>query len=101
MVAAIDETYRCILTLLLPVFANPKGNASNGSSVISARTCYMLHGILVIIHIVLVISYIFHWEHHVTLLFTTTNDNFWSVVLSASLQAFYTVRVLLYHVSDI
>jgi hypothetical protein len=54
----------------------------------------MLHGILVIIHIVLVISYISHWEHRVIIPFTTTNDNFWSVVLSASLQAFYTVRAL-------
>ncbi|KAJ8580341.1 hypothetical protein M405DRAFT_61577 [Rhizopogon salebrosus TDB-379] len=71
--------------------ATPKENASNGSFMISARTCYMLHGILVIVHMFLVISYISHWEHRVTLPFTTTNDNFWSVVLSASLQAFYTI----------
>lgn len=55
----------------------------------------MLHAILVVIHVVLVISYIFHWEHRVTLPFTTMNDDFWSVVLSVSLQAFYTVCDLL------
>ncbi|KAG1744345.1 hypothetical protein EDD22DRAFT_786287, partial [Suillus occidentalis] len=32
-----------------------------------------------------------HWEHHVTLPFTPRNTDFWSVVLSASLQAFYTL----------
>ncbi|KIK40917.1 hypothetical protein CY34DRAFT_806710 [Suillus luteus UH-Slu-Lm8-n1] len=42
-------------------------------------------------HIVLIISYIHRWEHHVTLPFTPTNNNFWPVVLSASLQAFYTL----------
>ncbi|KAG2121806.1 hypothetical protein BD769DRAFT_1671213 [Suillus cothurnatus] len=31
-----------------------------------------------------------HWEHHVTLSFTPTNNDVWPVVLSASLQAFYT-----------
>ncbi|KAG2739793.1 hypothetical protein P692DRAFT_20841016, partial [Suillus brevipes Sb2] len=40
---------------------------------------------------VLVVSYIYHWEHHVTLPFTPRNTDFWSVVLSASLQAFYTL----------
>lgn len=64
-------------------------NALDVSS--SARTCYMLHAILVIIHVVLVISYIFNWEHRVTLPFTAMNADFWSVVLSASLQAFYTI----------
>lgn len=57
----------------------------------SARTCYMLHAILVVIHVVLVISYIFNWEHRVTLPFTAMNADFWSVVLSVSLQAFYTI----------
>ncbi|KAG2738518.1 hypothetical protein P692DRAFT_201798383 [Suillus brevipes Sb2] len=42
-------------------------------------------------HIALIISYINHWEHHVTLPFTPMNNNFWPVVLSASLQAFYTL----------
>ncbi|KAG2752116.1 hypothetical protein P692DRAFT_20830339 [Suillus brevipes Sb2] len=42
-------------------------------------------------HIVLIVCYINHWEHHVTLPFTPTNNNFWPVVLSASLQAFYTL----------
>jgi hypothetical protein len=51
----------------------------------------MLHGMLVMMHIVLIVCYINHWEHHVTLPFTPTNNNFWPVVLSASLQAFYTV----------
>ncbi|KAG2359326.1 hypothetical protein BDR07DRAFT_1378752 [Suillus spraguei] len=45
----------------------------------------------VVIHIVLVIFYIFHWEHRVILPFTPMNDDFWPVVLSASLQAFYTI----------
>jgi hypothetical protein len=81
--------------ILLPACANPKENsASSGSFMIPACTCYMLHSILVMIHFVLVISYISHWEHRVIIPFTTTNDNFWSVVLSASLQAFYTVRAL-------
>ncbi|KAG0691639.1 hypothetical protein DFH29DRAFT_1016108 [Suillus ampliporus] len=42
-------------------------------------------------HIILVIFYINHWEHHVTLSFTPRNNNVWPVVLSASLQAFYTI----------
>lgn len=57
----------------------------------SARACYILHGMLVMIHIVLVIFYARHWEHHVTFSFTPTNNDFWPVVLSASLQAFYTI----------
>ncbi|KAG1849494.1 hypothetical protein F4604DRAFT_1907438 [Suillus subluteus] len=65
------------------------GNALDGSP--SAGTCYMLHGILVVIHVVLVIFYIFQWEHRVTLPFTSMNADFWPVVLSASLQAFYTI----------
>ncbi|KAG1750412.1 uncharacterized protein EDB91DRAFT_687791 [Suillus paluster] len=48
----------------------------------------MLHGMLIFIHIVLVIFYICHWEHRVTLPFTPMNNDFWPVVLSASLQAF-------------
>jgi hypothetical protein len=59
----------------------------------SARTCYILHGMLVMIHTVLIIFYVRHWEHNVTFSFTPTNNDFWPVVLSASLQAFYTVRV--------
>lgn len=54
-------------------------------------TCYMLHAILVVIHVALVICYIFRWEHCVTLPYTQTNTDFWPVVLSASLQAFYTI----------
>ncbi|KAG0699602.1 hypothetical protein DFH29DRAFT_833523, partial [Suillus ampliporus] len=68
---------------------NPSQNAADGS--FSARTCYVLHGVLVTIHIVLVILYISHWEHRVILPFTPTNNDFWPVVLSASLQAFYTI----------
>ncbi|KAG1744644.1 uncharacterized protein EDB91DRAFT_1246758 [Suillus paluster] len=68
---------------------NPSENASGGS--FSARTCYVLHGMLVVIHFFLIISYISRWEHHLTLAFTPTNTDFWPVVLSASLQAFYTV----------
>ncbi|KAG2143695.1 hypothetical protein DEU56DRAFT_900243 [Suillus clintonianus] len=64
-------------------------NVTDGSS--SAGTCYMLHAILVMIYVVLVIVYIAHWEHRATLPFTQMNNDFWSVVLSASLQAFYTV----------
>ncbi|KAG1853175.1 hypothetical protein DFJ58DRAFT_745965 [Suillus subalutaceus] len=65
------------------------GNALDGSP--SAGTCYMLYAILVVIHVVLVIFYIFHLEHRVTLPFTSMNTDFWPVVLSASLQAFYTI----------
>ncbi|KAG2125724.1 hypothetical protein DEU56DRAFT_961190 [Suillus clintonianus] len=64
-------------------------NQTDGPS--SAGTCYMMHAILVMIHVVLVILYIAHWEHRVTLLFTPMNNDFWPVVLSASLQAFYTI----------
>ncbi|KAG2137886.1 uncharacterized protein EDB93DRAFT_1106508 [Suillus bovinus] len=46
---------------------------------------------LVIIHIVLIIFSVHRWEHRVTFSFTPTNNDFWPVVLSASLQAFYTV----------
>ncbi|KAG2110030.1 hypothetical protein BD769DRAFT_1691600 [Suillus cothurnatus] len=46
---------------------------------------------LVMIHIALVMSCIYRWEHRVTLPFTLTNTDFWPVVLSASLQAFYTL----------
>jgi hypothetical protein len=52
--------------------------------------CYVLHGMLVMIHIALLISFIYRWEHRVTLPFTLKNSDFWPVVLSASLQAFYT-----------
>lgn len=46
---------------------------------------------LVMIHTVLTIFYVRHWEHNVTFSFTPTNNDFWPVVLSASLQAFYTI----------
>lgn len=46
---------------------------------------------LVMIHTVLIIFYVRHWEHNVTFSFTSTNNDFWPVVLSASLQAFYTI----------
>ncbi|KAG0694158.1 hypothetical protein DFH29DRAFT_1083930 [Suillus ampliporus] len=65
-------------------------NTSEGSSD-SARLCHILHGMLVMIHIVLVIFHIHHWEHRVTLSFTPTNNNVWPAILSASLQAFYTI----------
>ncbi|KAG2344928.1 hypothetical protein BDR05DRAFT_961366, partial [Suillus weaverae] len=68
-----------------------KNPSENESGSFSARTCYVLHGMLVMIHIVLVTSYICRWEHHVTLSFTPTNTDFWPVGLSASLQAFYTL----------
>ncbi|KIK44118.1 hypothetical protein CY34DRAFT_654490 [Suillus luteus UH-Slu-Lm8-n1] len=64
-------------------------NALDGSS--SAGTCYILHAILVVIHVVLIVSYLFHWEHRVILPFTPMNSDFWPVVLSASLQAVYTI----------
>jgi hypothetical protein len=69
-------------------------NTCNG--LFSARACYILHGMLVMIHTVLIIFYVRHWEHYVTFSFTPTNNDFWPVVLSASLQAFYTVRVCCY-----
>ncbi|KAG1777948.1 hypothetical protein EV702DRAFT_203484 [Suillus placidus] len=68
---------------------NSSKNTCNG--LFSARVCYILHGMLVMIHIVLLIFYVRHWEHNVTFSFTPTNNDFWPVVLSASLQAFYTI----------
>ncbi|KAG1744598.1 uncharacterized protein EDB91DRAFT_1200164 [Suillus paluster] len=68
---------------------DPSENTSDGS--FSARSCYMLHCMLVMIHIVLLILYIRHWEHRITLSFTPTNNNVLPVILSASLQAFYTI----------
>jgi hypothetical protein len=59
----------------------------------SAPICYALHGMLVMIHIILLIFSISHWEHRAILPFTSTNNDFWPVVLSASLQAIYTVSV--------
>jgi hypothetical protein len=88
--------WRCIPTVTLPPVSRLKNfsrNALDKSS--SAGTCYLLHAILVMIHVILVISYIFHWEHRAILPFTTMNNNFWPVVLSVSLQAFYTVCDLL------
>ncbi|KAG2039442.1 hypothetical protein BDR03DRAFT_980928 [Suillus americanus] len=73
---------------------NVSKNVRNG--LFSARACYILHGMLVMIHIVLVIFYARHWEHHVTFSFTPTNNDFWPVVLSASLQAFYTDLIQIY-----
>jgi hypothetical protein len=67
--------------------SDPRENSS------SSRTCYTLHGVLVIIHVVLVIFSVFHWEHRAVFPFTSTNNDLWPVVLSASLQAFYTVSV--------
>ncbi|KAG1767888.1 hypothetical protein EV702DRAFT_1035862 [Suillus placidus] len=68
-----------------------KNLSENESRSFFARTCYVLHGMLVMIHIVLITSYISHWEHRVTLSFMPMNTDFWPVVLSASLQAFYTL----------
>ncbi|KAG1733529.1 hypothetical protein EDB19DRAFT_1911515 [Suillus lakei] len=68
---------------------NPSENRCDG--LFSARACYILHGTLVAIHIILLIFRVHHWEHHITLPFTAKNDGFWPVVLSASLQAFYTI----------
>ncbi|KAG1744344.1 hypothetical protein EDD22DRAFT_290739 [Suillus occidentalis] len=70
--------------------ARLKNPSENESGSFSARTCYVLHGLLVVIHSMLVVFYIHHWEHHVTLPLTR-NTAFWPVVLSASLQAFYTL----------
>ncbi|KAG1831158.1 hypothetical protein DFJ58DRAFT_848311 [Suillus subalutaceus] len=69
----------------------PKNPSENESGSFSACTCYVLHGMLVMIHVMLIVSYIYRWEHNVTLSFTPTNADFWPVVLSASLQAFYTL----------
>ncbi|KAG1777949.1 hypothetical protein EV702DRAFT_203535 [Suillus placidus] len=57
----------------------------------SARACYIMHAVLVIIHILLLIFCVHHWEHRITLAFTAKNDGLWPAVLSASLQAFYTI----------
>jgi hypothetical protein len=83
--------YMLYLTTPASWMTRSKNPSKNESGSFSARTCYVLHGILVIIHIMLIVSYIYRWEHHLTLPFTPTNSDFWPVVLSASLQAFYTV----------
>ncbi|KAG1848852.1 hypothetical protein C8R48DRAFT_392675 [Suillus tomentosus] len=72
-----------------PSANNASKNTHNG--LFAPRACYILHGVLVVIHIVLVIFYVYHWEHCVTFSFTSTNNDFWPTVLSASLQAFYTI----------
>lgn len=102
MLPAISES-RCCMTMavFLPAFSKSHSDdireyGRDGPFMISARTCFMLHGTLVIIHFVLVISYISHWEHRTTFSFTSTNIGFWSGVLSASLQAFYTVCIRRY-----
>jgi hypothetical protein len=89
------------IAILVPALSgacskDSREDASDTPFMISASVCCMLHGMLVMIHIILAISYIFHWEHRVTLPFTPANNDFWSVVLSVSLQAFYTVRVHCY-----
>ncbi|KAG2064921.1 hypothetical protein BDR04DRAFT_1109348 [Suillus decipiens] len=71
--------------------ASKKASKNVHNGLFSARACYILHVMLVMIHIALVIFYVRHWEHHVTFSFTPTNNDFWPVVLSASLQAFYTI----------
>ncbi|KAF8836820.1 hypothetical protein BDN67DRAFT_262108 [Paxillus ammoniavirescens] len=50
--------------------------------------CYVLHGILVIIHVVLVAMLFRHPEHRVTV---PANSTILTVGLSAFLQAFYTI----------
>ncbi|KAG2145695.1 hypothetical protein BD769DRAFT_1417277 [Suillus cothurnatus] len=86
---------RCVSTTTFPPSADWKSGSKNVSKnarngLFSAHVCYILHVMLVMIHVILVIFYSRHWEHHVTLSFTPTNNDVWPVVLSASLQAFYT-----------
>ncbi|KAG1848851.1 hypothetical protein C8R48DRAFT_778782 [Suillus tomentosus] len=50
-----------------------------------------MHGMLVMIHIVLVIFFVCQLIDYTTISFTSTNSDFLSAVLSASLQAFYTI----------
>ncbi|KAG2055300.1 hypothetical protein BDR06DRAFT_333012 [Suillus hirtellus] len=69
----------------------PSKNTHNG--LFALRACYIMHGMLVMIHIVLFIFYVLQWENYATLSFTSINSDIWSAMLSASLQAFYTVRV--------
>ncbi|KAG1733541.1 hypothetical protein EDB19DRAFT_2041213 [Suillus lakei] len=79
-----------------PWFASWKARSRNPSEntcdrLFSARACYIMHGVLVTIHVLLLIFRVRHWEHRVTLPFTAKNDGLWPAVLSASLQAFYTI----------
>ncbi|KAG1908917.1 uncharacterized protein F5891DRAFT_974202 [Suillus fuscotomentosus] len=64
-------------------------NTHNGS--FALRACYIMHGMLVMIHIVFVIFYICQSKDYATFSSTSTNSDFWSAMLSASLQAFYTI----------
>ncbi|KAG2105484.1 uncharacterized protein F5147DRAFT_702585 [Suillus discolor] len=86
----------CVPTNTLPPSADWKAHSINASNnahngLFAPRACYIMHGMLVTIHIVLLVFYVRHWEHHATFPFTPTNNDFWPVVLSASLQAFYTI----------
>ncbi|KAG2145422.1 uncharacterized protein EDB93DRAFT_1104674 [Suillus bovinus] len=80
-----------LASLIVHWMASSKNAPNNTRGLFALRTCYIMHGMLVMIHIVLVFFYVYEsLEHHVTLCSTKYND-FWSVVLSASLQAFYTI----------
>ena len=55
--------------------------------------CYILHGILFALHVVLILLSTYHPEHKITM----SNYNTWmTIVLAIFLQAFYVVRFLLY-----
>lgn len=54
--------------------------------------CYILHGMLVALHVVLILLLTHHPEHHVVM----SQDNPWiTTTLSVFLQAFYVVSILL------
>lgn len=56
-----------------------------------SRLCYVLHGILLAFHVVLILLLVYHPEHHVTM----AQDNLWvTTILSIFLQAFYVVSAL-------
>ncbi|KIJ58816.1 hypothetical protein HYDPIDRAFT_33779 [Hydnomerulius pinastri MD-312] len=52
------------------------------------RWCYILHGVLVILHVILLGMLVDHPEHRVTI---ASNSNELATLLSALLQAFYTI----------
>ncbi|KAH7904351.1 hypothetical protein BJ138DRAFT_931006 [Hygrophoropsis aurantiaca] len=66
------------------------GPARNNTRKNLRRLCYFSHGSLLALHVVLLLVYNFHAEHHTTIA-TATMADIVATMLTVSLQAFYTV----------
>ncbi|KAG2092920.1 uncharacterized protein F5147DRAFT_721711 [Suillus discolor] len=80
----------CVPTTAIPPSVDWKARSKNVSKnarngLFAPRACYIMHGMLVMIHVVLFSFIVRHWEHHVTFAFTPTNND--------SACAFYTVHI--------